>query len=172
MQSKIGYLLSGPLPSTHSANEAANFLTFSTSPLQEVDLQRFWSLKSMGMTPSTDDDPQNRFLKDYQRSSITHQPSGCYNAGFPWKKEHPLLPSNYSICENRTRFMAGRLSRTPEFLKTYGDILIMKIEVSLKGSILPKPQTMPTILLLRSRLLLQSELFLTAVAVRIQTRHH
>ena len=44
MQSKIGHLLSGPLPSTHSANEAANFLTFSTSPLQEVDLQRFWSL--------------------------------------------------------------------------------------------------------------------------------
>ena len=86
MQSKIGYLLSGPLPSTHSANEAANFLTFSTSPLQEVDLQRFWSLESMGITPSTDDDQQNHFLKDYQRSSITRQPSGCYNAGFPWKK--------------------------------------------------------------------------------------
>ena len=86
MQSKIGYLLSGPLPSTHSANEAANFLTFSTSPLQEVDLQRFWSLESMGITPSADDDPQKHFLKDYQRSSITRQPSGCYNAGFPWKK--------------------------------------------------------------------------------------
>ena len=123
MQSKIGYLLSGPLPSTHSANEAANFLTFSASPLQEVDLQRFWSLESMGITPSTDDDPQKHFLKDYQRSSITRQPSGCYNAGFPWKKEHPPLPSNYSICENRTRSIARRLSRTPELLKTYGDIL-------------------------------------------------
>ena len=68
---------------------------------------------------------RNVFHKDYQCSSITRQPSGCYNAGFPWKKEHRPLPWNYSICESRTRSMARRLSRTPELLmiKTYRDIL-------------------------------------------------
>ena len=89
MQSKIGYLLSGPLPSTHSANEAANFLTFSTSPLQEVDLQRFWSLESMGITPSADDDPQKHFLKDYQRSSMTRQPKWLLQCRVPLEKRTP-----------------------------------------------------------------------------------
>ena len=86
MQSKIGYLLSGPLPSTHSANEAANFLIFSTSPLQEVDLQRFWSLESMGMTSSTDDDPQNHFLKIINVRLSQVNPVVVTMRGFPGKQ--------------------------------------------------------------------------------------
>ena len=124
VQSKLGYLLSGPLPTPDSVHKVANFLSISTSPMmQEDDLQRFWLLESLGISPPLDEDLHKQFLTNYQRSSITRDPNGGYNAGFPWKKEHPSLPSNYSICEGRIRSMARRLSRTPELLKTYGDIL-------------------------------------------------
>ena len=39
------------------------------------------------------------------------------------KKEHAPLPSNFSTCQGRIPSMARRLSRTPNLLKTYGDIL-------------------------------------------------
>ena len=44
-------------------------------------------------------------------------------ACFPWKENHPPLPSNFSVCSRRTRSMVHRLSRTPGLLKQYGTII-------------------------------------------------
>jgi transposase InsO family protein len=123
MKSKVGYLLSGPLEADQPVRSVANFLQLSSTKQDEYDLQQFWSLESLGITPPTQDDPHKRFLEQYQRSSIKRDMNGTYIAGFPWKSEHPPLPTNYTICEARTRSMARRLKQTPELLKTYSDII-------------------------------------------------
>ena len=54
---------------------------------------------------------------------ITLQPDGAYSLKFPWKDNHPLLPSNYAVCARRTRAMAYRLAKTPKLLQVYGAII-------------------------------------------------
>ena len=54
------------------------------------------------------------------RSSIKRQPDGALSLKFPWKEEHPNLPSNFSVCAKRTRSLAQRLA---EILRKYGQII-------------------------------------------------
>lgn len=89
---------------------------------EEFDLERFWTVESLGIAPPTSDKNENPSL-EYQRTSISREDDGRYIAAFPWKKEHPPLPSNYTVCERRTRSMARRLAKSPHLLKTYGEII-------------------------------------------------
>ena len=63
------------------------------------------------------------FLKTYMESSITRRPDGALCLKFPWKEDHPSLPSNFSICAKRTRSLAQRLTKSPELLQMYGQII-------------------------------------------------
>ena len=63
MRSKLGYLLSGPLGAATPANMTANILHVATQPTQDPDLQRFWSVESLGISPG--DDSNNTFLENY-----------------------------------------------------------------------------------------------------------
>lgn len=53
-------------------------------------------------------------------SSITHAPDGTHTAKFPWKEEHPSLPSSCLRKENALH--GSSLQQTPRLLKAYGDI--------------------------------------------------
>ncbi|VDI51319.1 Hypothetical predicted protein [Mytilus galloprovincialis] len=46
-----------------------------------------------------------------------------YIAKLPWKEDFPELPSNYNITKRRTLSLINRLSREPEMMKVYGDII-------------------------------------------------
>ena len=49
---------------------------------------------------------------------------GSYTARFPWKENHPLLPTNKLICKGRTRALVNKLVQTPKLLKVYDNILM------------------------------------------------
>ena len=42
---------------------------------------------------------------------------------FPWKENHPFLPSNFSICDRQTRALARRLARQPDLLRLYDQLI-------------------------------------------------
>ena len=63
------------------------------------------------------------FLEQYQKSCIKRDNDGAYCVKFPWKHNHPPLPSNYTICKNITNSLARRLSQDPELLHLYGKII-------------------------------------------------
>ena len=84
------------------------------------DLQRFWEVEDVGVTTNPQD---NTFLEQYSNSHITRLEDGSYSTKFPWKDDCPPLPSNYSICEGRTRSIIHRLVQTAGMLQTYDDIL-------------------------------------------------
>ena len=83
MNSKIGYLLSGPLSPQQTS--ALNILNVTTQHIDtgSGDLQRFWAIESTGTSSVIDGDSVKTFLQSYIDSSITRQPDGSYTARFP-----------------------------------------------------------------------------------------
>ena len=121
MGSKLGYLLSGPMGTTKQENMPANILHVATKSISDPDLQRFWSVESLGIIPK--DDTVNTFLKDYIKNNVERLPDGSYSARFPWKDSHPALPTNFSMCARRTRSLTRKLANTPSLLSKYHEIL-------------------------------------------------
>ena len=119
VKSRLGYLLSGPLLQPSAAVNLV-YINFTAVDFQNLDT--FWKLESSGTSPSTVDSGDN-FLKTYMQTSIACQPNGALSLKFPWKEDHPFLPSNFSICAKRTRSLAHRLAKDPELLSMYGQII-------------------------------------------------
>ena len=122
MGSKLGYLLSGPLGTATPKNTTASILHVATQPTPDSDLQRFWSVESLGILPKHDS--ASTFLKLYITNNVKRLPGGSYSARFPWKDSHPPLPTNFSMCARRTRALALKLARTPPLLSKYHKILM------------------------------------------------
>ena len=80
-------------------------------------------MESAAISP-TSVNPDKEFMTEYQRTCITQETDGSYTARFPWKPNHPPLPSNFTLCEGRTRALAHRLAASPSLLTTYNNILI------------------------------------------------
>ena len=121
MGSKLGYLLSGPLGTTNPTNTTANVMPVATQYTPNLDLQQFWSVESLGISPRNDS--VNTFLEYYIAHSVERLLDGSYSARFLWKESHPALPTNYSTCVRRTRALAHKLAQTPPLLTKYHEIL-------------------------------------------------
>ena len=123
VESKLGYLLSGPAPIT-----AGQFITTTNSVMMltllpnELSLERFWDLESIGVTPPGDIS-EDKVLDNYSTSCVTRDHDGAYVARFPWKLDHPDLPTNFTVAKQRTNQLVKHLSQTPELLKVYSRII-------------------------------------------------
>ena len=93
MKSKLGYVLSGPLP--QSVDTTTSALHIAALQTNEYDLQRFWAIEASGTSPSCNTD--NEPIQSYIDSCILRNDDGSYTARFPWKENHPTLPSNRSM---------------------------------------------------------------------------
>ena len=71
----------------------------------------------------TEEYSKNNTLKQYLSSCVTRADDGAYIARFPWKPNHPTLPSNVAIAKYRTQQLVKRLTLTPTLLKVYNQIL-------------------------------------------------
>jgi hypothetical protein len=98
-------------------------------------------LESLGITGPTTNNDESSLSREYQQSAISREDDGSYTAKFPWKDKHPALPSNFSICQKRTRSTVQRLSRSLELLQTYGTIINDQLE---KRFIEKIPDSTPT----------------------------
>ncbi|XP_060570545.1 uncharacterized protein LOC132728870 [Ruditapes philippinarum] len=146
VQSRLGYLLSGPLPvsnfpasiqhqlpvSTLTASTSqqppvpaqetsTHLLNILTSSPDSFDIERFWKLESLGISQE-EENPEATYLENYQRDSITYN-NGRYTAKLPWKEDHATLPTNYDITKKRTENVIRRLRQDPSSLQTYGEII-------------------------------------------------
>ena len=121
VQSKLGYLLSGPLHLSNHRTEIVSTFHVSVSPSIEQTIEKFWSIESAGTLPAQ---PQscNQFTDNYLKS-IVQDESGSYVAKFPWKNDHAPLPTNFKVCARRTRALARRLTNTPDLLQMYNNII-------------------------------------------------
>ena len=123
MQSKLGYLLSGPITPPQTVDKTCQVFHTVVQPIEENNINKFWDVESTGTLSATELSSNNQFLTTYLKSSVTCQQDGSYIVKFPWKDKHPPLPSNRHVCEKRARSLAHKLSNTPNLLKLYGDII-------------------------------------------------
>ena len=121
VESTLGYLLSGPLPLPQSVSTSCVQISSLSCITEDTDYNTFWKVESMGTTTTQNSDAE--FLRNYLNTKVTKQMDGSYTLKFPWKKDHPPLPSNYAICAGRTRSMAYRLAKTPNLLRMYNTII-------------------------------------------------
>ena len=118
MDSKLGYLLSGPVAMSGNSHVHTNVLHIGFQPA--ADNTEFWRAESTGATQQPE--PED-FLTRYQESCIRRESDGAYCVKFPRKPDHPPLPSNYSICKNIAHSLVHRLRENPELLHLYGKII-------------------------------------------------
>ena len=85
MQSKLGYLISGPLSVCQTQFSDANVFHIS---IQDRDNGiNFWNMEAAGAD----------FLTKFQQFSITQKKDGGYTDKFPWRLDHAPLPTNFAI---------------------------------------------------------------------------
>ncbi|XP_053395759.1 uncharacterized protein LOC123525646 [Mercenaria mercenaria] len=126
IQSKLCYLLSGPLNVPTSRNITPNPVSmmnvFTLHSKEEVDLEKFWKIESMGVEPVTKKQEYEQYLTHYQDTCITYN-DGKYIAKLPWREEHDTLPTNELISRRRTENVINRQRKEPKLLHTYGEII-------------------------------------------------
>ena len=136
VQSKLGYLLSGPLQLPQQAMTANLHVVIFHCTSQSLGKDMcLWNSESIS---TTDTHLNDTFLQQYMKTHIRVRPDGTYSLRFPWKENHPPLPSNFSVCSRRTRSMAHRLAKMPELLRQYGAIIV---DQERKGFIERVPET-------------------------------
>ena len=109
---KLGYLLSGPLRTATPRNTTASILHVATQPTPDSDLQRFWSVESLGILPKHDS--ATTFLELYIMNNVERLVSHGRITTLPF------LP-NFLTCARRTRALARK--RSPSLLSKYHEIL-------------------------------------------------
>ena len=105
--------------------------------------QNFSTLETAGTEPQKKDstNADQKFLETYSQNYITRLEDGSYCARFPWKGNHPPLPSNFSNCQQRTRSLAHRLAQTPNLLQLYDSVIKDQLQ---RGFIQPVNKSMTT----------------------------
>ena len=129
MQSKLGYLLSGPL---QRQTQSSNTSVLHACPTQILDASSIANLPELCIDNQSSDNVTSQqlpvplsdsFIDTFQRHCISRDRDGSYVVRFPWKSNHPILSPNLVICERQTRALARKLGRQPNLLQLYGNII-------------------------------------------------
>ena len=135
VQTRLGWVLSGPMKVSGSGNETnsmhavdVNFLAQDNSSCTKLDesIHRLWDFETLGIRQ---EDEVHETLKDSIKFNGTR-----YSVKLPWKEGHSALPSNYNISLKRLKGQLGRLKKEPEILEEYDSVIKEQLE---KGIIEP-----------------------------------
>ena len=132
MNSKLGWLLSGPTDGTYNLITLTNLsisqrlhLPIATSEEDELTkiLKNFWQLESLGIQPESLHEPlESMFLKNVQFNG-TH-----YEVGLPWSRDAHDLPCHLTMCLNRAKALQNRLLKDSGVLREYDLIIKEQLE--------------------------------------------
>ena len=96
MSSKLGYLLSGPLPVDQTTSVTNTFHVSTHCHSDECDFAQFWQLELAGTTPVNYTNDKG-YLTEYVQTS--------YCAKLPWKASHKPLSTNREICKKKSSIL-------------------------------------------------------------------
>ena len=103
LETKLGWMLSGPVDHAISASTQTNFTnthalrisadswnTATEGTGLKKQLSKFWELESIGILPD-EESVYDKFKNDIMFKD------GRYQVKLPWKEPHPTLPDNYAL---------------------------------------------------------------------------
>ncbi|XP_052699402.1 uncharacterized protein LOC128176925 [Crassostrea angulata] len=115
VESKVGYLISGPIHSS-GKQHSGMFHILADHKVEEVDLEKFWKIESMGIDDHSEEIKGKEKLLNFAATSIDKE-DGHHVAKIPWKENSPCLPTNYEIVKRRTENVIQRLAKDPKICK-------------------------------------------------------
>ena len=118
VESKLGYLLSGPSQQKHPHSMAINVSVIVTPTQSHFDLEHFWTLESIGVSQG-DDTAAIDMTENYLTFCVSRAVDGAYIARFPWRMYHSPLPTNYAVAERRTHQLVRKLVIKPKLPQLY-----------------------------------------------------
>ena len=146
VDSKMGKLIGGPIPSAEERSESAVSLVTvariavsqSLAPyldledhsnLEAVDqkIMDSFELDSIGMIDHKLSPEEVLAVEDFDKSIRYH--NGKYEASLPWKPSHPTLPSNYGLAMGRLKSTVSKLSKTEGHLQLYDKIIKEQLDM-------------------------------------------
>ena len=137
VESKFGWLLSGPVPKQQSistnlsfANENSSHVLFcnaqnSVGNHLDKKLHCFWDLESLGIS-----EVEKSPFEDFS-DTIYLNKERRHEANLPFKKPHPLLHDHFNLCEKRLLKHYPTLKKDTVLLKRYNDIFLNQMELGI-----------------------------------------
>ena len=125
IETKLGWVLSGPVPRFSSADTTVNFCSShvlkvdaqssvtNSTEIMEQELKKFWNVETLGIR---DIEPSlyEQFLKQVSFKD------GSYCVQLPWKDPHPMLPNK---CQTRLFGLLRRLKQNPSLFREYNAVI-------------------------------------------------
>lgn len=119
-KSRLGWLLSGPVPGSKKSEETTAMLTLTKIDSSHEQLKRFWELDAIEIV-----DQQKDLRTAEEEDAVQQFNSSChfdndrYEVGLPWKKDHPPLIANYEQAYQRLVSTERNLAKKPEKARMY-----------------------------------------------------
>jgi len=128
MESKFGWLLSGPT----SSNCNRDTTRCQRADIQMVDtkldntLTKFWEINQIPQENETD----SSVIKTFEETIQFNAATGRYNVKLPWKKNKNDLPSNFNLSMKRlTSLQRSLYKKDPELIKKYDSQLLEQLHL-------------------------------------------
>ena len=131
IDSKLGYLLSGPVEIARSFSGIVN--THSLKVQQEIigpekelneHMKNFWNLELIGISP------KEKSVLDEFRDTIEFKDER-YEVRLPFKENVHDLPDNYEICKKRLKGLWNNFKNNTELFREYEKIINEQKNISI-----------------------------------------
>lgn len=137
VNSKLGWLVSGPTDSSTPYNNASTtnlIISGAPPPCQfETDdevvavLRRFGETDSIGIRDDKDLEEkfngQPSLSVNQSKQPVFEESDGRYEVGLPWIEDYSPSSTNYRMCENRLKSLHHKLKNEPNLLRDYDEIV-------------------------------------------------
>ena len=128
VRTKLGWMLSGPLPQQETAKLATESLVAAeVDPLAD-QVKPWWSMESYASNCSVsgrskEDDKALEMLK-----ATTKFDGERYEVGLLWKKSKPQLPNNYSSAVSQLKCLERRLEKDANLKQRYRETIDVDVQ--------------------------------------------
>ena len=98
INSRLGCLVSGPIYDNNlESEEDTHAMLIATKESESVEMlvEKLWSLDSLGIKESSEEDVMQRFLV----SVYFNQNGGRYCVSLPWREGVGMLADNFELCQ-------------------------------------------------------------------------
>jgi len=146
LPSTLGYVITGryPNPVHQGGNPSTLLAATRLNPVEDyhsvccsvnisldkhLDLEKFWSLESIGITDPIDGKCDDEILEKFDKT--VGFVNGRYQVTFPWKSDKSELPDNSGVALRRLKSLVHRLKGDSSLLQSYNNVIQQQLSLGI-----------------------------------------
>lgn len=100
-------------------------LAVCPAQLQEAD---FWSLETLGIDQKEEQQEDDEIAQDLFTNSVSRDTNGRYSVSFPWKRDFPILATNFGLALGRLQSVLKKFQTDQLLLKAYAEVFAKQLQ--------------------------------------------